>query len=59
MIIEKETHIINLTVEQLSKLIADSLVNFPPSDPPEEMPLNVEQASQFLAMPKPTPLLQM
>ena len=54
MTIEKETRIIDLTVEQLSKLIADSVVNFPPSDSQEEVPLNVEQASQFLAMPKPT-----
>ena len=54
MQIEKETRIIDLTVEQLSKLIADSFINSSKSEPQEEVPLNVEQACQFLAMPKPT-----
>ena len=55
MIIEKETRIIDLTVEQLSKLIADSFAISPISIPQEDIPLNVDQACQFLGnMPKPT-----
>jgi Helix-turn-helix domain len=55
MIIEKETRIIDLTVEQLSKVIAESFANSPAPEPQEDVPLNVEQACQFLGqMPKPT-----
>ena len=55
MIIEKQTRIIDLTVEQLSKVIADSFVNSPAPEIPEDVPLNVEQACHFLGdMPKPT-----
>ena len=55
MIIEKETRIIDLTVEQLSKVIAESFANSPVPEPQEDVPLNVEQACQFLGqMPKPT-----
>ena len=55
MIIEKETRIIDLTVEQLSKVIAESFVNYPVTESQEDVPLNVEQACHFLGdMPKPT-----
>lgn len=55
MILEKETRIIDLTVEQLSKLIADSFANSTVSESNEDIPLNVDQACQFLGdMPKPT-----
>ncbi len=55
MQIEKETRIIDLTVEQLSKVIAESFVYTPPSETQEDVPLNVEQACHFLGdMPKPT-----
>ena len=55
MHIEKETHIIDLTVEQLVLLISDSMVIPSPSEANEDVPLNVEQACHFLGdMPKPT-----
>ena len=55
MIIEKQTRIIDLTVEQLSKVITDSFVNSPAPEIQEDVPLNVEQACHFLGdMPKPT-----
>ena len=55
MIIERETRIIDLTVEQLSKVIADSFTNFPAPELQQDVPLNVVQACQFLGdMPKPT-----
>ena len=55
MQIEKETRIIDLTVEQLSKVIAESFVYPLASEPQEDVPLNVEQACHFLGdMPKPT-----
>ena len=55
MIIEKETRIIDLTVEQLSKVIAESFAHSPKSETLEDIPLNVSQACQFLGeMPKPT-----
>ena len=55
MQIEKETRIIDLTVEQLVLIIADSVVPSPASESNEDVPLNVEQACHFLGdMPKPT-----
>ena len=55
MQIEKETRIIDLTVEQLVLIIADSVLPSPASESNEDVPLNVEQACHFLGdMPKPT-----
>ena len=55
MQIEKETRIIDLTVEQLVLIIADSVVPSTASESNEDVPLNVEQACHFLGdMPKPT-----
>ena len=55
MQIEKETRIIDLTVEQLVLIIADSVVPSNASESNEDVPLNVEQACHFLGdMPKPT-----
>ena len=55
MQIEKETRIIDLTVEQLVLIITDSVVPSPASETNEDVPLNVEQACHFLGdMPKPT-----
>lgn len=55
MQIEKETRIIDLTVEQLVLIIADSVVPATVSESNEDVPLNVEQACHFLGdMPKPT-----
>ena len=55
MVIEKETRIIDLTVEQFTRIIADSVLSFNPPGHLEDVPLNVEQACQFLGnMPKPT-----
>jgi hypothetical protein len=55
MQIEKETRIIDLTVEQLVLLIADSVSSPIASESNEDVPLNVEQACHFLGdMPKPT-----
>lgn len=53
MVISKETRIIDLTVEQLAKVVAD-LANPISPQQQEDIPLNIEQASQFLGMPKPT-----
>ena len=55
MQIEKETRIIDLTVEQLVLIITDSVVPSTASEFNEDVPLNVEQACHFLGdMPKPT-----
>ena len=55
MQIEKATRIIDLTVEQLVLIIADSVASPIPSESNEDVPLNVEQACHFLGnMPKPT-----
>ncbi len=55
MQIEKATRIIDLTVEQLVLLLSDSMPTPNPSEPHEDIPLNVEQACHFLGnMPKPT-----
>ena len=55
MQIEKETRIIDLTVEQLVLLLSDSMASPSHSESHEDVPLNVEQACHFLGdMPKPT-----
>jgi Helix-turn-helix domain len=55
MQLQKETRIIDLTVEQLVALIADSLPSLSPSELSDDAPLNVAQACHFLGdMPKPT-----
>lgn len=55
MQLQKETRMIDLTVEQLIALIADSMPNLILSESHDDTPLNVEQACHFLGdMPKPT-----
>lgn len=55
MIIQKETRLIDLTVEQLAQIIADSIMHSAPTESQEDAPLNVEQACKYLGdMPKPT-----
>lgn len=55
MQIEKETRIIDLTVEQLVLLIAGSVASSSQSESHDDVPLNVKQACHFLGdMPKPT-----
>ncbi len=55
MIIQKETRLIDLTVEQLAQIIADSVMHSAPTEIHEDATLNVEQACKYLGdMPKPT-----
>jgi len=55
MQLQKEIRIIDLTVEQLVALIADSLPNPTPSELNNDALLNVEEACHLLGdMPKPT-----
>jgi hypothetical protein len=55
MSLQKETRIIDLTVEQLVALLAESMPSISPAELKDDAPLNAEQACHFLGdMPKPT-----
>jgi predicted DNA-binding transcriptional regulator AlpA len=57
MVITKESRVFELTVEQLTKVVTDSIGNAI-SPQQEDIPLNIEQVVQFLGMPKPTVYLK-
>lgn len=57
MVITKESRIFDLTVEQLAKIVTESIGTVI-SPQQEDIPLNIEQIVQFLGMPKPTVYLK-